>query len=240
MIRPLAYGAVFALALGCGSKQTPDPVIGTSTSEGDPTEPYDMDSRLAQDGGGSEAAPAPDAAPLPPALVTFVVTNTHTEELVFNLDHGWGGSVLAYTGTPPKAVSILPFPKHCTSACDAPPEGLCPVCPEPEKLVDIRTAQKLERVAAGATLEIPWDGQVHTYQKTRDAKNKKCQCYTKGPVPAGDYTINICGLRLTQEAKKSSQLQCVQAQQTLPVSDPVRIEVSFPAPPPPPTTKKKK
>jgi hypothetical protein len=205
MIRSLASLAMLVLAIGCGSKQTPDPVIGQSTSEGDPSEPYDMDARLAQD--GSQAPPLPEVAPIPAPLVTFVVENTHTEELVFNLDHGWGGSVLAYSGTPPKAVSILPFPKHCTSACDAPPEGLCPVC-EPEKLDDIRTAQKLERVAPGATLEIPWDGQVHTYQKTRDAKNKRCQCYTKGPVPPAEYTINICGLRLTQEAKKSSQLQC--------------------------------
>jgi hypothetical protein len=176
-----------------------------------------------------DAGPPPDAAP-PPAAVTFVLRNSGKEELALNLDRGWGGVLLAWSGKPPKAKPILMFPTFCTAACDAPDEERCPSCPQPEKVKDIREAQKLEKVAPGAELEVRWDAQVHAYEKckgTRDGKTKRCQCFRTAEVAANTYTVRACGLRLTTTTDKSSALVCAEGQMTLPADGPLRVELDF-------------
>ena len=184
---------------------------------------------------GKQASPAGKA--------TFVLKNSHTDELAFNMDRGWGINIFAYSGKPPKAKSIVMFPKHCTTACSLDEAEKCPVCPEPEKVKDIKAAQKMEKVAAGETLEVPWDGQALVYSKTRGAasgKSKKCECHAPEAPADGEYTVKACGLRLTTEVGKNSQLQCVEGKMTLPVSEPIKVELDFGAPPKAPCKKGKK
>jgi hypothetical protein len=179
--------------------------------------------------GPIDAGPPPDAAP-PPSAVTFVLRNDGKEELALNMDRGYGGVLQAYSGKPPKAKSILMFPTFCTASCEMAEEGRCPVCPQPEKVKDIRDAQKLEKIAPGATLEVPWDGNVLVYEKTKgtlEGKTKKCKCWRPEAAPPETYTVKACGLRLSTTVEKSSQLSCVTGEMTLPVTDPVRVELSF-------------
>src|SRR5262249_39994711 len=147
-------------------------------------------------------------------------------------------------GKPPKAVSIIPFAKHCTSPCDAPAEELCPYCPEPEKVKDILESQQMQKVAPGTNLEVPWDGKVHVYEKAtgvRDGKKRRCECYRVKEPPAGTYQVKACGLRLTKSATARSQLQCVESAMTVPAEGAQRVEFSFGAPKAPGgKTKKKK
>lgn len=236
--------ALLAFGVACGGGGSKGDTAGPTPGEG-----TGGDVETPGEGGVTEGGEpgAPDAGPTepagPPAAVTFVLKNSHTEELAFNMDRGWAINIFAYTGKPPKAKSILMFPRHCTTACDLEEAEKCPVCPEPERVKDIKAAQKMERVAAGGMLEVPWDGQALVYSKTRGAasgKSKKCECHAPEAPADGEYTVKACGLRLTTEVGKNSQLQCVEGTMTLPATEPIRVELDFGAPPPPPSKKGKK
>ncbi len=209
----------------CGGKQSPD------TPVGDTHPASDLDVALEDPAvPGVAEPPVVPVVPEENAVVTFSLTNTHTEELVFNMDWGWGGSILVFSGKPPKAVSILPFARHCTATCETAAEGICPSCPEPEHLADIRQAQKLTRVLPGETLEVPWDGLVHNYEKAEGISSEgptSCKCFRKTPAPEGNYTVRACGLRLTQTAKKSSSLQCVEGKLTMPGEQGQSVALEF-------------
>lgn len=169
------------------------------------------------------------------AQVTFVLRNSHDQELAFSMDRGWQPNLFAYRGKPPRAKWILMFPKHCAASCDAAEEKRCPVCKEPERAKDQLKAQKFERVAPGDEISVPWDGQAFRYEKTRvgrKGKRKRCECHRSEPAPAGTYTVKACGLRLTRSAERRSRLQCVEAEMTLPASGPTRVELDFGDPDP--------
>jgi len=179
----------------------------------------------------TDAGPqGPDAQPAP---LTFVFRNTHTEDLVFNMDAGWAANIIMFSGQPPKAVSVLPFARHCTASCEAADEDRCPLCEEPEDLKEIRAAQRFETVVPGASIHVPWDTRVHVYKKTRGLQQghkKRCKCYTTEPIPENTYTVRACGLRLTKTAKERSKIQCVDRQITFP-GDPFQVvELEFGAP----------
>jgi hypothetical protein len=242
MLRHLV--AVLAAGVACGGGgggkgETSGPGAGES-SGGDLETPANGGEGGAE-GEGADAGPTEPAGP--PAAVTFVLKNSHSEELAFNMDRGWGINIFAYTGKPPKAKTIVMFPKHCTTACSLDEAERCPVCPEPEKVKDIKAAQKMEKVAPGESLEVPWDGQALVYSKTRGAasgKSKKCECHAPEAAPDGEYTVKACGLRLTTEVGKNTQLQCVEGTMTLPASEPIKVELDFGAPPKAPCKKGKK
>lgn len=240
MLRHLV--AVLAVCVACGGSgkgETSGPRAGES-SGGDLETPAGGGEGGAE-GEGADAGPTEPTGPA--AAVTFVLKNSHSEELAFNMDRGWGINIFAYTGKPPKAKTIIMFPKHCTTACSLDEAERCPVCPEPEKVKDIKAAQKMEKVAPGASLEVPWDGQALVYSKTKGAasgKSKKCECHAPEAAPDGEYTVKACGLRLTTEVGKNTQLQCVEGTMTLPASEPIKVELDFGAPPKPPCKKGKK
>jgi hypothetical protein len=168
----------------------------------------------------------------PRAPVTFVLRNSHSEELVFNMDRGWQPNLFAFRGKPPRAKWILMFPKHCTASCDAPPRDRCPACREPSTARDQLKAQEFARVAPGDEIEVPWDGRVFQYEKTRGrrkGKRRRCECHRTEAAPPGVYTVRACGLRLTRSATRRSQLQCETAEMRLPASG-QRIEFDFGAP----------
>jgi hypothetical protein len=220
-------------ALSCGGGQKPgDERLG---SDADPTgagSTSDLDVEPRDAGTTSPKPETLETAP-PAAAVTFVMNNTYSEELVFNMDRGWGANILAFRGKPPKAVSIIPFAKYCTAACDAPADERCPFCPEPETLKDKKESQHFEHVASGGHLEVPWDGKVHVYSKTqgvREGKKRRCECYRVEDAQPGTYQVKACGLRLTKTANQRSQLQCVEASLTVPASAPERVEFQFDAP----------
>jgi hypothetical protein len=219
---PLAAlaGALAFAAVSCGGTQKSD--ADKAAGSGD-----DLDSQTGA--GAADAGPPPaDAAP-PPARVTFVLKNTAAEELALNLDRGWGAVILAWSGKPPKAKPILMFPTFCTSACDAAEAERCPVCEQPEKVADIRKAQKLEKVAPGGEVEVRWEAEVHSYEKTRvkEGARKKCECYRTQEVPPETYTVRACGLRLSTTTGQSSRLVCAEGQMTLPADEPIRVELDF-------------
>lgn len=239
--RPSLRSTLFTLstlaALSCGGGKTSEAGGGGGTTPGESGgETPGQPGAPGSDAGAGEVSA--DAAP-PPAAVTFVLKNSHTEELAFNMNKGWASSIYAYTGKPPKAKPYVFFPQYCTASCDAPDEERCPLCEEPETAKEKIAAQKFEKVAPGAELAVPWDGKGLVYEKgkgTRDSKPKKCQCYRTQDLEPGEYTIKVCGLRLTKEVGTDTQIQCVDSVVTLPTD---RIEVDFPAPPCKPTKKKK-
>jgi hypothetical protein len=166
------------------------------------------------------------------APVTFVLKNSHSEELAFNMDRGWQPNLFAYRGKPPRAKWILMFPKHCAASCDVSARRRCPVCKEPETARGQLAAQKFERIAPGDDIEIQWDGRAFHYEKTRGTrggKRRRCECHRTEPAEPGTYTVKACGLRLTRSAEKRSRLQCVEAEMTLPASG-TRVELDFGAP----------
>lgn len=236
--------AMVAFGVACGGGGSKGDTAGPTPGEGTGGDLETPGEGGGPAEGGADAGTGETTEPAgPPALVTFVLKNSHTEELAFNMDRGWGINIFAYTGKPPKAKSIMMFPKHCTTACSLDEAEKCPVCPEPEKVKDIKAAQKLEKVAAGGTLEVPWDGQALVYSKTKGAasgKSKKCECHAPEAPADGEYTVKACGLRLTTEVGKTSQLQCVETRMTLPATEPVKVELDFGAPAPPCTAKMKK
>jgi hypothetical protein len=171
------------------------------------------------DGGDGTAAPAG-----PP--VTFRLKNNGDEELVLSMDRGLQPILSAYSGTPPNAKSILMYPTHCTAACDVAEDARCPHCPKPKKAVEERESELREVIAPGATLDFPWDGQIHVYEKThgtRDGKAKSCNCFTRAPAPAGTYTVRACGLRITKSAKKRSKYQCPTSTMILPAESGAQV-----------------
>lgn len=173
-------------------------------------------------------AGALDAGPVAP--VTFVLKNSGEKDLFLNMDKGWQAVIYAYSGKPPEARSMLMFPKHCTASCEAPPEEVCPYCPEPERVKDIKKAEKHEAVAPGTTREVPWDGLARSYKRirgTQKGKRVRCECFNAVEPEPETYTIKACGLRKTQSAKKRSTYQCVEASLTLPIEEPVRVELDF-------------
>jgi len=169
----------------------------------------------------------------PPPAVTFVLKNSdEAQELAFNMDLGWQPNLFAYRGKPPKAVSILMFPKFCTESCDMAASKRCPTCEQPERTQDILAAQKMEKVAPGEELEVPWDGQMFVYEKTR-ARKMTCECHRTEAAPAGTYTVKACGLRLTTTAEERSRLQCAEAKMRLPAEEGLRVELDFGSAPAP-------
>lgn len=245
----LLFLALAALALACGGGKQTDPErpgdTHTSKRGADQGDEGEGDS-----GEGEGETEEGEGQPVegegetqeegPPAAVTFVLKNSDdAQELAFNMDLGWNTSLFAYRGKPPKAVSILMFPKFCTESCEASAEERCPTCPQPERTQDILAAQKLEKVAPGEELEVPWDGQMFVYEKTR-ANKVRCECHRSEPAPEGTYTVKACGLRLTTTAEERSRLQCAEAEMTLPAEEPIRVELDFGTPPPPGGKKAKK
>jgi hypothetical protein len=215
-------------ACGGGQKTDTNEDVGTSHKEGGGDD-LDVDDKNAPvdgtDAGDSVAVDDPPVADGPP--VTFVIKNTAKSDLVFSLDRGWQPIILAYSGEPPNAKSILMFETHCTTSCDTERADRCPICEEPERVADIKKAEKREIVKPGGSLEVPWDGEVFVYEKTRGPRKRRCQCSKKEPVPPETYTIRSCGLRLTQDAKKRSNLQCVKGSMTLPADGPIKVELEF-------------
>lgn len=193
------------------------------------------DSMPAGEGGDDIDAPLgtelPDAgATEPEAPVTFVLTNTGKDDLFLNMDKGWQAVIFAYSGEPPNAKSMLMFPTHCTASCDSPPEEVCPYCPEPTRVKDIKAAEKHDAVAPGDSREVPWDMVAYSYKRTKGkqkGKRVRCKCYNTVEPEPETYTIRACGLRKTKTAKKSSKYQCAEAELTLPVEEPVRVELNF-------------
>lgn len=187
------------------------------------------------DAGAGEAA-AGDAgtavAPTgPQALVTFELKNSGTTEVEFNIDKGWGAVMFGYSGKPPKAKSIEIFPRFCTAACDAPEAEKCPKCERPEKAKEEAGLEQRFPVPAGKSHVIEWDGQVHSYQKTKAGK-AKCDCFSKAMVPAESYTLRVCGLRVTKTAADRTRQQCVDQVVQLPPAAPTRLVFDFVDPKP--------
>jgi hypothetical protein len=177
-------------------------------------------------GDAGVAAGEPDAAPAR-APVVFVLKNEGKTELTFALDKGWGGAIYAYSGKPPKAKSVLVFPRYCTAACDGSGEGgvVCPTCTEAEDPKERQKQEKAETVRqvvpAGESFELSWDGQVLGYEKApKDVrgKNKKCECWKKAAPEAADYTVRACALRTASVVGQSSKMECVEGTLTLPVA----------------------
>jgi hypothetical protein len=218
---------LIAAVLACGGSKQSGAAGGGGLGEGG----GDVDTGDRGTEPGEDGLP-PDAAP-PPAPVTFVLKNSHTEDLAFNMNKGWQPNLIAFSGKPPKAKSILMFATHCTASCEASDEERCPLCEEPETAKAKIEAQKFETVAAGAELEVPWDGKVFVYEKTvgrQSGKKKKCQCYRTEEVPPGTYTVRAVGLRLTKQVGQNTQTQIVDSEMTLPADEPIRIELDFGAP----------
>lgn len=222
---------LFALAAGCGGGQdkAANPVA-SGGDDGETVDPATGEPIAASDAGVTEA----DAAAQSPApAVTFEIHNTWKKDLVFNLDAGWGATILIYSGKPPHAKAVLPWAKHCTASCDAEPTERCPICEKPESITELRKSEKRQSVAPGDTFELPWDGQVHVYEKTRGKRSKtnksRCECYGMAPVPDETYTVRACGLRLSQEHKKKSKFQCVTIEDalTFPSDGPQRVVLEF-------------
>lgn len=229
----------FALlvALSCGGKQSQDTETGGSKGNDSVADDLDVPEGLGGGENGSDGtgdgqaeSPAP-AGDQPP--VTFRLENGAESELAFSLDRGWQPVIFAYSGTPPNAKGILMFPKFCTAACDAGEDAVCPVCAQPERVKDIKAAEKREILGPGDTLDVPWDGEIFKYKKTRGKQNGKrasCDCYSKAEVPPETYTVKACGLRITKSAKKASKLQCVEGTMSFPSDGPQVVELKFPKP----------
>jgi hypothetical protein len=173
---------------------------------------------------GAAAADKAKAEPPPKPAVTFKLVNRAGEDLVFSTDKGWQPVIFAFSGKPPNAKSILMFPTSCTAACDA--AEACPVCAPPETGRGTKVNENREVVAPAGALEVPWDGQIHVYEKV--AGKKGCECYRKETPPPATYTVRACGLRITRSAKSSSKMQCTDTTMTLPADEPQVVELTFP------------
>lgn len=225
---------IVGLLIGCGGTQTPassEPVGGTHAEAG--SESLDVPAGLSDHDEMEAGEDDVEAAPEEPAAVTFRLVNQAKEDLVFSIDKGWQPVIFAFSGKPPKAKSIIMFPKFCTASCDAAAEERCPVCAEPEKVSDVKNAEQRQVVAAGASIEVPWDGEVYVYEKTkgtRDGKNKRCDCYRKEPVPPETYTVRACGLRITKTASSTTKYQCVDGTMMFPAEGPQVVTLEFPKP----------
>lgn len=233
----LATAAVLA-ACGGGGAQTP--ASGSGTASTGTAHDAPMVDRVAEQGavGDGDAGPADGGVPVEPAApVVFRLVNTGSERLSFNMNKGWQPVIFAWSGERGKnAVPIIMFPKHCTASCDLPADQVCPYCPEPENNKQARELQKYEHVEVGQSLDVPWDGQVFVYEKTRGTTNGKrarCECWRKADPPPETYTVWACGIRLTDEANERSRPQCIERKMTLPPAEtPLVVTFEFPDPAP--------
>lgn len=227
-----------SFVLACGGtpkKDTETTPVGESTAGSNPAGPADdldvadgtgTDGTNGAEGSAEESGKsASDGS----ASVTFRLKNTYKDDLVLSLDKGYGAVIFAYSGKPPKAKSILMFPKHCTAACSAGASERCPVCEAPTNVKDIKAAEKREVIASGKSLDVPWDGQVYVYEDT-DADGKSCKCFKRADVPPEKYTIKACGLRVTKSATKSTKIQCESAEATFPGDGAQIVELEFDKP----------
>ncbi len=233
------FALVFLVAFSCGGKQTADNQPKSSNESESVADDLDVpeDSGLAADAestgdplAGENGATA-ESGERP--AVTFKVSNSAEDDLVFSLDRGWQPVIFAFSGTPPNATPIVMFPKFCTASCDLAESEICPYCPQPERVKDIRAAEKREILTSGGNLEVPWDGEVYVYKKARgkqNGKRAKCECFTKEPVAPETYTVRACGLRISKSSKKSSKYQCVEGSMTFPSDLPQVVELEFPTP----------
>jgi hypothetical protein len=249
----MAAGMALAIAPACGGTPKPDAESpgesgGDSPGAGDDEGGEDtagQSEEVVEDGASAEGEEGTEGEEGiepegPPPAVTFVLRNSHDLELAFNMDLGWQPNLFAYTGKPPRAVSILMFPKFCTESCETPAAERCPTCPQPERAKDILAAQKMEKVAPGEELEVPWDGKIVVYERGRGKGKERCECHRSQDAPPGTYTVKACGLRLTTTAEERSQLQCVEGAMTLPAEEGLRVELDFAAPRSPVKKKKRK
>jgi hypothetical protein len=180
--------------------------------------------------GETEAQQAPEPEPaLPPEPegVVFELRNDGDLPLNFGVTKGWGPVIFAYTGKPPKAKAVILFESACTASCEAPPEEICPVCPEPKDKREELAMARLETAQPGTSIKVPWDGLVRVYENAPG--KKRCKCFRVAPPAADSYTIKACGLRVAREAGKASRPVCAETVVTLgpgPV-DPQTITLSF-------------
>lgn len=224
-------GLIFA-ACGGESQKVPQTPSVTKTSQGStkatsPEAPSGEGGEPVSDAGVGVNGQVVGAAP---SLVTFRLKNTYSEDLSFSIEKGWQHLVFAYSGTPPNAKSIVMFPKHCTASCDVSKEEVCPYCPEPETVKEIKAAEVHQVVKAGEFYDLPWDGQQLVYKKTKGTRNgraARCECYESQDVPPETYTVQACGLRVTNSAKKSTKYQCAKGTMTFPMTSPQVIELEF-------------
>jgi hypothetical protein len=234
----LAASLCLVLFVACGGGQKSD-----STTPGE-THETTSDDGAGGDATGEPAVPdagLPDAGP-PPSPVTLVFTNAGATDLTFSLDKGWGGTVFAYSGKPPKAKPALLFPKYCTGPCDAATaEEACPLCKEGETPKERQAAERAETsrqiVTPGGSFELPWDGQVLVYEKASKeqkaaAKHKKCECWKRSAPEAGEYTVRACAMRTASKLNEISKTECVEGVLQLPVVEgsPLRVDFSFAGP----------
>lgn len=219
---PILLAGIFACG-GSNAAESKTPGMDHKTPVGDGD--TDIDSPL--------TSTAPDAGvttSTPASPVTFVLKNSAKESLFINMDKGFAAVIYAYSGQPPNAKSILMFPTHCTASCDSAPEDICPVCEEPTRANDIKAAEKHDEVKPGDVRTVPWDGMVFDYKKTKgtqSGKRARCRCFESVEPPPEEYIIKACGLRKTQTAKQASKYQCVTGTLTLPITDPVVVELDF-------------
>jgi hypothetical protein len=219
---PLLVAALIACG-GSNKKESGTPGNSHSDATGDANTDIDTPDESSQPDAGVAAAE-------PVSPVTFVLKNSAKENLYLNMDKGFAAVIYAYSGQPPNAKSILMFPTHCTASCDSAPEDICPLCEEPTRANDIKAAEKHDEVTPGDSRSVGWDAMVFSYKKTRgtqNGKNARCRCYETVEPPPEEYIIKACGLRKTQSAKKPSKYQCVTSTLTLPVTEPVTVELDF-------------
>jgi hypothetical protein len=227
-----AAAALLVAAATCGgskqSERSDDSPGSSHESTGD--EVPGAGETPGSDAGAGEAVPSDAGAPT--SAVTFQLANTAEEDLVFSVDKGWQPVIFAYSGQPPKAMPIVMFPKWCTAGCDATPAEICPTCKEPETAKEERELETRAVVVPGEALDVPWTGQVYTYEKARGEKKKRCECWKLADPPPETYTVKACGFRVTKEAGKRSALQCAEGQMVLPPeTTPLVVRLEFPAPP---------
>jgi len=242
-MKTLALANVLAAGLlltaACGGSQTTD---GGDTTPGQTHKtPSGTGDHVAGDGDGDDddidsplhTTPVADAGSMSStsdAPVTFVITNSGSDTLYLNMDKGLQGVIIGYSGQVPNAKQLVLFPAHCTVSCDSEPADMCPVCEEPQRVKEIRAAEKHEPIEPGASYEVPWDGLAIKSKKTkgkRSGKRVSCNCFETAEPEPETYTIKACGLRKTQSAKTRSQYPCVEASLTLPITEPVRLELDF-------------
>ncbi len=227
MKRTGPYLPLLAIALlacgGSGKPESGNP--GSKHSSGTGDSDVDIDTPVNSTLPAADAGAAVSSEPSSP--VTFVLKNSGDESLFINMDKGFGAVIRAYSGKPPNAKAILMFPTHCTASCESAPEDVCPVCEEPKRAKDIKAAENHDEVAPGDSRRVEWDAMAFSYKKTRGANGKRCRCHEPVEPPPEDYTIQACGLRKTKVAKQASKYQCVTATLTLPVTDPVVVELDF-------------
>lgn len=204
-----------------------------------PTEPSPGTTHIATKAVPPQEAPqeAPPAATLPtseptqaatPASsVAFELKNSGADDLVFAVDKGWQPVIFAYSGQPPTAKSVLLFPTACTTACDAAEGERCPRCDaetDPVKVKQKERAETKREVApANGSVNVPWDGKILVYEKTKSGK-RKCKCWKKSEPPAGEYTVKACGLRPSREAGKHSTPVCAEKRVTLPATGTITLD----------------